>query len=113
VEVLRSLKEYRDSKKLSILAKERVEELRKREQAEYNEMMTLASSLITSDVETALRLMKESDSPLLKEIDIVRCERRLKIARASETVDRLKVPTVVLGVVIAMIVVGILSYLNS
>ena len=113
VEVLRSLKEYRDSKQLWVKTKERVEELRKREQAEYNEMLSLASSLIPSDVETALKLMKESDSPLLKEMDIVRCERRLKIARASEMADKLKVPVTVGIVLICIIASVILGMLNS
>ena len=75
-------------------------------------MLSLASSLIPSDVETALKLMKESDSPLLKEMDIVRCERRLKIARASEMADKLKVPVTVGIVLICVIASAILYMLN-
>lgn len=98
VEVLRSLKGYRDSKKLWSQVRERAEDLRKREQAEYNEIMSLASSNIASDVETALRLMKESSSPLIKAKDISRCEDHLKMIHGAAVIQRMM--WILLGVTI-------------
>ena len=112
-EILRSLKGYRDSAKMCTHVKERMEELRKREEDEYNEMIKLSTSRIVSDVETALKLMKESKSSLLKSKDIARCEAHLKVVRAEETANRVKGPMLAVVVAIMIIAFIVLMLLNS
>ncbi len=106
IEIFGSLKEYRDSKKLWSQTKEKVEKLRKREQAEYDEMIQLSNSRILSDVETALKLMKGTSSPLVKDEDIVHCEKRIKYLKPS------KIATVIMyGLIGLTILVHIIYFL--
>lgn len=69
----------------------------------YNEIMSLASSNIASDIETALRLMKESSSPLIKAKDISRCEDHLKMIHGAAVIQRMM--WILLGVTILVSIV--------
>ncbi len=112
-EILGQFKNYRDSRKLWSRAIERVEKLREKELDEYNRITTLSNSVLASNVETALELMKKSSIPQIKKEDIIHCEERLKKLQAKEKWNKVAVPVLSSIGIIILFTVMFLMMLNQ
>ena len=98
--VFKSLREYKDSRKLWSRAKDSVIDYQRQEKDEYQRIMALYNSDKRWEVEEALALMKETQSPLINESNIASCERRLKINAREDKYGYIKVVVILVLVLI-------------
>lgn len=112
LDILKSLKGYRDSAELYLEAEQKVDRLINKEREEYQKIMLYADTTNVEYLEQALKYMRESGSPLVMPEDIEKAEKNLKIARSQQSLDNVKktgdkIKTIVL---VVMFLVGIIIY---
>lgn len=105
--VFKSLREYKDSRKLWSIAKDSIIDYQRLERDEYRRIIALHSSDKRSEVEEALALMKKSQSPLISESNIAACEKKLQVKEKEKKYALIK--TVALLILILILIVWLFS----
>ena len=90
VTVFKSLREYKDSKKLWSLAKDAAIDIERQENEEMLRIKTLCASAKMEDIKLALRIAEESSAMLIQDEGVRYCKMRLQQTQSmNKTKDRL------------------------
>ncbi len=112
LDILRSLKGYRDSEELYLEAEQKVDRLINKEREEYKTIMLYADTTSVEYLEQALKYMRESGSPLVMREDIEKAEKNLKIAKSQQSIENAeKTGKKIMSIVVVVwILIGIIFF---
>ena len=109
----KSLREYKDSKKMWSLAKDATIDIARQEQEELERIRAICLTSKKSDITMALKLAKESSLPLVREEGIAFCEKRLAQVDATNKLQNYLSVAMMISILGGMIIMFLLAWITS